>query len=74
MGMHAQARGSTCTPQAEEEDQAQEEWEPRHGWTDFDPQATMVLHLGKEDSPTPWRLTPQQLRTMVQAQFSQIIK
>ncbi|KAK9807213.1 hypothetical protein WJX73_009746 [Symbiochloris irregularis] len=70
-----QARQSTSSGLADNESSdAPEEWEPRYGWTDFDPQATMVMHLGLEDNPHPWRLTQHQLRTMTHPQFLQLFR
>lgn len=33
------------------QDSEADEWEPRFGWQDFDPHATLVLHHLKEDFP-----------------------
>lgn len=56
------------------QDEAPEEWEPRRGWTDFNPHATMVLHLGLTDNASPHRFTAEQMRTMTQGQFVALLR
>lgn len=48
------------------------EWEPRRGWTDFSPQATMIVYLGPSD--TPLRITAQQMRVMSQPQMTELVR
>ena len=50
-----------------------EEWEPRFGWTDFNPHATLVLHAGATTNLSPLRLTAHQMRTMTHSQFAQLV-
>ena len=72
--MHEAAHDTSRLPGILWLQEAEEEWEPRFGWKDFNPHATLVLHLGRSDSATPLRFTSADMRAMTHAQFLEVTR
>ncbi|KAK9792990.1 hypothetical protein WJX73_000592 [Symbiochloris irregularis] len=62
-----------CTGNSQTAVACTSDWEPRKGWSDFNPQSAMLLHLGPPGSP-PVRITCQQMRAMTQPHMTELVR